>query len=204
MTTWKFFDKPVTIEGLLVVNKNSTLEMTVKCSPSPDQSRDTDQRKSLSPRLGTVSLPNMNHRTSRSRRYHKAMSECCRGILQQLTGKATDELPSWLINTKTHEPLTLDYYNKELRLALVYHGRRHYIFSSYYHQTIEEYLRQQDQDQMKIRLCYQHNIHLIIVPYVVVEDDQLMGFIRENLPQRCYAKPKLLRGVSWTCGSGPT
>lgn len=73
--------------------------------------------------------------------------------------------PKWLINSTGHL-LELDGYNEELKLAFEYNGQQHYTYTKFFH-TNQHFNEQQNNDQLKEKLCEQHNIRLIIIPYTI-------------------------------------
>jgi hypothetical protein len=77
--------------------------------------------------------------------------------------------PSWLVN-HTGRRLELDGYCEELKIAFEYNGKQHYEpcqFSS--GQTTEDMMKnftaQRQRDNLKSKLCTEHGVKLIVVPY---------------------------------------
>ena len=77
--------------------------------------------------------------------------------------------PPWLLNNTGHF-LELDGYCEELKLAFEHHGVQHYRpcrFSA--SQTEEELTKkfedQQRRDALKLKLCTDHGVRLIVVPF---------------------------------------
>jgi hypothetical protein len=82
------------------------------------------------------------------------------------------------IKSKEHNTFyELDGYNKELKLAFEYQGQQHYYYVSYFHKNENSLLKQQIRDEIKLRLCKQIGIQLIVVPYNVDKED----FIHKKL-----------------------
>jgi hypothetical protein len=75
--------------------------------------------------------------------------------------------PPFLHNAVTQDLLEIDVYNEDLALGVEYNGRQHYEFVPYFHQTREKFQTQKYRDHMKQRLCEQHGVTLITVPYTV-------------------------------------
>jgi hypothetical protein len=104
----------------------------------------------------------------------------CRQILEKIFRKEfPKQRPVWLKNY-TGRNLEIDCYNEELNLGLEYHGKQHYIWPNSWMETEEDFKKQQQRDKRKIKLCKEHGIDLIIVPYTVHYDD-LYTFIIEEL-----------------------
>lgn len=95
----------------------------------------------------------------------------CRKVMEELTGKPFKNVrPKWLMNPVTHQPLELDCYNEELRIAIEYNGKQHYEYNKYMHQNSKDkFYNQQYRDIIKQDLCKKNNVVLITVPYNVPE-----------------------------------
>jgi len=89
--------------------------------------------------------------------------------------------PEYLLNPITNQPLELDCFNDELKIALEYNGRQHYEYNKMMHQESRfAFQNQKYRDHIKKELCSKFGIHLITVPYIVSEDD-IPGFIYNEL-----------------------
>lgn len=77
--------------------------------------------------------------------------------------------------------LELDGYNPVLKVAFEYQGEQHYEFNRRYHKTKQDFLNQVKRDKEKTKLCMQHGIHLIPVPYWMVTDEEKIEFIADYL-----------------------
>ncbi len=85
----------------------------------------------------------------------------------------------------------LDGYNEfilnrcKFKLGIEYNGGQHYIFVSKFHETIEDLKHQQTIDCLKIKLCKDNNINLIVFPYYVDEymkdHIKIQGYIANSL-----------------------
>lgn len=105
----------------------------------------------------------------------------CRNVMQKLFKVPFPKTrPSFLLNTVTGNPLELDCFNKEMKLAVEYHGRQHYEFIPFFHQYYHKFREQQYRDQLKYLLCNRYGITLIVVPYSVPLDK-----IHDHLVQEC-------------------
>jgi len=101
--------------------------------------------------------------------------EECRSIFEKITGKSFLKCrPDFLRNKSTNKNLELDGYNEELKLAFEYNGEWHY------KKLIEsrDLVSQQDRDDLKVTLCEQSNVKLIIIPYYT---EDLEDFISSQI-----------------------
>ena len=81
--------------------------------------------------------------------------------------------PTFLKSPETGCNLELDCYNEDMKLALEYNGRQHYVFgtSNTFHNAEYEFIAQVKRDQYKKKVCDDMEITLIIVPYTVSHED---------------------------------
>ncbi|MFX1450877.1 MAG: hypothetical protein ACFFCM_08545 [Promethearchaeota archaeon] len=81
-----------------------------------------------------------------------------------------------------------------IKLAFEYNGYQHYEFPNYFHQTLEEFEKQQNRDRLKEKLCLENNIILIVFPYNIdislKNPKKIQDFIVEQFKER--AKIRLL------------
>ena len=56
-------------------------------------------------------------------------------------------------------------YNSKLRIAFEHHGRQHYQHFHFFHRSEAAFQEQLKRDLLKIRLCEQHGIKLVVVPH---------------------------------------
>lgn len=77
--------------------------------------------------------------------------------------------PSWLINPDTGRPLELDMYDHADRIALEYQGKQHYHIDGKFIKTQEQLDYQQKKDKVKVDICKEKGVKLIVVPYTVDE-----------------------------------
>lgn len=114
----------------------------------------------------------------------------CRRVLQSIFGKPfLSQRPDFLRNPVTggNFNLELDCYNSELGLAIEYNGAQHYKYIPYFHRNKEHFMNQKYRDDMKRRICKQHRIVLIEVPYTV-KLKNIREFLTENLRKNGYIK----------------
>jgi len=91
--------------------------------------------------------------------------EYIRELLYNITDKYFSKTRSlsWLIDDKNKNQLELDGYNDELKVAFEYQGEQHYKLT-YYNQIDTVKLREiQRKDVLKIKLCNENGVKLIIV-----------------------------------------
>lgn len=107
----------------------------------------------------------------------------CRKVMQNLFGKPfTKARPDFLRNPVTggNFNLELDCFDPDLHIAVEYNGAQHYQYLPIFHKNKEAFLNQKYRDDMKRRICKEHNILLIEVPYTVKIED-IKGYIVKEL-----------------------
>ena len=117
----------------------------------------------------------------------------CKEFLEYLFKKKFENTrPDFMINPITNQPLELDCYNEELRLAIEYNGRQHYEYNRMMHQNSKyQFHNMQYRDHIKKELCEKNGIRLIIVPYSVKEDD-IPDFLYSELKKLGFIHPMFL------------
>jgi len=90
--------------------------------------------------------------------------------------------PDWLVNDwpgrKTPaRRLELDIFIAELKLAVEFNGRQHYMFVPYFHASNAAFLAQRLRDQRKVALCREKGIDLIVVPF---DTPSIEAFLMEH------------------------
>lgn len=73
--------------------------------------------------------------------------------------------PDFLKNVNTNHNLELDFYCKELKLAIECNGRQHYEYVEFFHKDREGFTAMKERDEMKIDLCKKNSVHLIIIKF---------------------------------------
>jgi hypothetical protein len=87
----------------------------------------------------------------------------CRTFLEKFFKKPFPKSrPKWLRNNGQME---LDCFCEELGIAVEYNGKQHYEYYERFHKTIKDFEDQQRRDALKAKLCNEHGVELIIVPY---------------------------------------
>jgi hypothetical protein len=83
--------------------------------------------------------------------------------------------PKWLLNHTGHR-LELDGYCEELKLAFEYNGIQHYEHRKKFHKTAKAFKLQQQRDTLKLKLCVEHGVKLIIISY---NDNSIEDFLED-------------------------
>jgi hypothetical protein len=109
--------------------------------------------------------------------------QICRETMNFIYGVPfISQRPSWLLNPETGEPLELDCYNEEYRIAVEYNGEQHYHWPNHTDQSYDEFINQVRRDEFKKELCAIHSVYLIIVPFTIPFDD-IHDYIYDRLPE---------------------
>ncbi len=74
--------------------------------------------------------------------------------------------PSWLRNSRGYK-MELDGYSNKLGIAFEYHGQQHYHFNTRFHKTKKVFEQRKKDDNLKRKLCKEHDVKLIEIPYIV-------------------------------------
>ncbi|MDD4930574.1 MAG: hypothetical protein PHG66_00265 [Candidatus Colwellbacteria bacterium] len=114
--------------------------------------------------------------------------QLCREILDEISGsKFIKVKPNWLEN------LELDGYCESLNLAFEYNGLQHYQHVPHFHREDDSFEKQQERDERKMKLCIDHGVYIIIIPYTYTYErpKELKIFI-ENEYQR-FLKSNLIK-----------
>lgn len=112
----------------------------------------------------------------KKRRVHE---ERCREILEKIfQTEFPNSRPDWLRNY-TGKKLEIDCYSEELKLGLEYNSEYHYVFPNVWQKTKEEFDDLQERDKLKIELCEENGVDLIVVPYTVKYKDLYSYIIQE-------------------------
>lgn len=85
--------------------------------------------------------------------------------------------PVWLKNPRTGKNLELDFYCKELNLAVEVNGIQHSEYNPFFHKNDPiRFIKQQQRDGFKVNKCKELGIKLLSVPHTV-EKDELYNYI---------------------------
>lgn len=94
--------------------------------------------------------------------------EICRSVFEEHYDDYFPTVrPNFLKNPKTGRALELDGYNAGLNLAFEYNGKQHRVFPNVFHETENEFIKQQERDKYKMKRCKELGINLIIIPDTV-------------------------------------
>lgn len=120
----------------------------------------------------------------------------CKEFLEYLFQKPFEKArPPFLINPVTGQPLELDCYNDELKLAVEYNGKQHYEYNKMMHQNSRHsFQNQQYRDHMKKEMCDKSGVRLIIVPYHVNKEN-IPDYLYNELKKLGYIHSALVRSV---------
>jgi len=75
--------------------------------------------------------------------------------------------PDFLRNPETGKNMEIDCFNEEYAVAVEYNGIQHYKFPSVFYKSEKDFNDQIYRDKLKMKLCNENNIYLIVVPYWV-------------------------------------
>ena len=89
--------------------------------------------------------------------------------------------PEWLRCSYSNRPLELDLYNEELKIAVEYNGQQHYKYTPFFHQNEEEFKKQLQRDDEKLKKCFELNINLIIIPYNLNNYKSIEQYIKSKI-----------------------
>jgi hypothetical protein len=104
----------------------------------------------------------------------------CKKIIEYIYGRPFyKKRPKWLINNEGNR-LELDCFNEELKLALEYNGEQHYVIT-HFSNTQAKLDKLKQHDAIKVKLCAEQGITLIVVPYTVNYED-LFEYIKVLCP----------------------
>ncbi len=105
----------------------------------------------------------------------------CREIVEKIyNAKFPSIRPDFLKNI-TGKNLELDMYNHELKLAFEYDGIAHSKYNKFFHKgDYNNFIKQQERDRLKDKICSDVGIRLIRIPHTVKYDD-LEVYIRKQL-----------------------
>ncbi len=114
--------------------------------------------------------------------------QICRAVLETAFGTHFPKAkPKWLVNNRGNL-MELDGFSKKLSLAFEYNGKQHYKTVEQFHQESDALLKRQEDDQIKIELCADHNVHLIVIPYTVDQND-LPAFLHAECLKAGQSRP---------------
>lgn len=110
--------------------------------------------------------------------------------LRELTNKEVIEnyRPDFLKNPNTNRNLELDCYCPSEEIGIEFQGNQHYQYPNNFHKTFKDFEKQIERDKIKLNLCKENSIHLIHIPYTLVDGVKkknkyflIKNFINRNL-----------------------
>jgi hypothetical protein len=107
--------------------------------------------------------------------YFRNESECIKYI-ELLTGEIFYKQRPKFLNGKE-----FDGYSEKLKLAIEYNGEQHYEFVNFFHKNgVIDLEKQQKDDRIKIQLCHNNGIYLIVIPYWIKYTKNWKNFIDQE------------------------
>jgi hypothetical protein len=106
-----------------------------------------------------------------------------RDLLHTITGKwfhKNRSLP-WLADPTNSNILELDGHCLELNMAFEYQGEQHYILTHFNQNNPATLENIQRKDALKVKLCKDNGVHLIVIPYTIPCRD-METFLRSVIP----------------------
>ena len=105
--------------------------------------------------------------------------------------------PLWL-KLENGNRLELDGYNESLTIAFEHQGGQHYKFiEGFVHKSEQEFKEQQKRDEIKRKICKQHNILLIEIPqlFTLTKPQDLPKIVKQELENANYSIPEKFNQV---------
>lgn len=127
-----------------------------------------------------IDIPKPDYVPSKARKW-KREGICARAIEELMGAPFPSVFPDWLRNDRTGRKLEIDCYNDDLKIGVEHHGHQHFEFPNAFHKTREEFEALVYRDNLKQKLCEEHGVYLIVVPYKVPEN-QIKDYIEYYLP----------------------
>ena len=111
----------------------------------------------------------------------------CKRCMESITGRPFEKSrPDFMFNPVTKENLELDLFNYDLKIAVEYNGKQHYVYNKFMHNNSKEkFHAQQYRDRIKKDACKKLGIFLIEVPYTVKIED-IHNFLYNELTSMGY------------------
>jgi len=111
----------------------------------------------------------------------------CKKCIENITGASFEKSrPDFMFNPVTKENLELDLFNYDLKIAIEYNGKQHYVYNKFMHNNSKEkFHAQQYRDRIKRDACQKLGIFLIEVPYTVKIED-IYNFLFDELKNGGY------------------
>lgn len=123
-------------------------------------------------------LLSSNNQVEENKNESKGEKECREYVESYFNKPFKKCRPDFLKNTISGHNLELDCFNEELKIAVEYNGEQHYKYIPHFHKNKEAFQNMKYRDEIKKRLCMEHNILLIVVPY---DEKNIKKFLHEKL-----------------------
>lgn len=152
---------PASIYGLLLVI--SSFKKKTKLVPKSSKVPTTIP-KAATPTSKAPTPPSSNAIT----KIHPVTEGKCRTILEGIYGKPFPPNEAFVRNPRTRRWITLDGYNKELKIAFEYQGEQHYCYPNHFHhkpEHVSKFKMGIARDIFKKKACEAAGIKLLIIPY---------------------------------------
>ena len=127
----------------------------------------------------------LNLKSFKVRKNRKLHENKCREIVETYYSKPFPCVRPKFLKGSSGKCLELDMYNEELKLAFEYDGIQHSKYSPYFHKNYSDFLKQQENDKLKDKLCKDNGITLIRIPHTV-KFDKLQDYILKVLPKKIF------------------
>lgn len=103
----------------------------------------------------------------------------CKKLIIKITGSDFISIRPNFLKTETGRNLELDLFNEELLLAFECDGTQHDKYNSKFHESEEDFIKQQERDNKKKELCKKENVYLINIKYST-DEKKLYDFIKKE------------------------
>lgn len=115
----------------------------------------------------------------------KGEKECLKAAVKIFDTDFKTVRPNWLKNPKTNRNLEIDLYSDKLGIGIEYQGEQHTRYIKKFHRTKAAYLKQIENDKLKLKMCDKVGVYLIRVYH---DCKDIEKFIYENAPKDCVSK----------------
>ena len=70
-----------------------------------------------------------------------------------------------------------------MKLAFEYQGKQHDEYIPFFHRKEEDFEKQQERDKLKLELCNNYDIEVIIIPHILdyKNESELRNYIKEKI-----------------------
>jgi len=137
--------------------------------------------------------------------------QCAEGITERIYrrffealfhDKFKKSLPKWLIGSGGGQ-MHFDGYNKKLELAFECQGIQHFEFTKFFHKTEKDFVIDQKNDRIKLKLAQKHGINIIYVNWIIKDGklyklkvEEIEAYIRNECRKHGIIIPERSR-IDW-------